>query len=106
MIATAITLDNLNSPLSSCFGKAKYYAFFDGRYFIIKENPHQTGIKVIEWLQQEGVSTLVIKEHGRKPCALKAKHNITIEYPLTANPTLQEIVRIYFQTKVSLQEPQ
>jgi len=101
MIATAIEIDSLNAPLSSRFGKAKYYAFFDGSNFTIKENPYQTGSKLIEWLKQEGVSTLVMKEHGRKPCALKAKHNITIEYPLTDKPTLQEIVRIYFQIQSS-----
>ncbi|HHD78757.1 MAG TPA: hypothetical protein ENK98_03845 [Epsilonproteobacteria bacterium] len=101
MIATAIETNSLNAPLSSRFGKAKYYAFFDGISLTIKENPHQTGNKLIEWLQQEKVSTLVMKEHGRKPCALKAKHDISIHYPLTAKPTLQEIVRIYFQIQSS-----
>lgn len=98
MIATAIETDSLNAPLSSRFGKAKYYAFFDGTSFTIKENPHQSGTKVIEWLQERGTTILMMKKPGRKPCALKAKHNIILRYPLTSTPTLQEIVRIYFQT--------
>jgi len=38
MIATAIEMDDLNTPLSSRFGKAKYYAFFDGETIKIEKN--------------------------------------------------------------------
>ena len=100
MIATPIKINSLTSPLSSCFGKAKYYAFFDGNSFTIKKNPHQNGFKVRKWLQEEmGVTMLVIREKGDIPCPLKAKNSITICYPLSLKPTLEEIVRIYFQTK-------
>lgn len=101
MIATAIETNNLNAPLSTCFGKAKYYAFFDGNSFTIKKNPHKNGFKVSKWLQKMGTSTLVLKEHGNIPCALKNKNPMTICYPLTSRPRLKEIVKIYFQTKSS-----
>ncbi len=99
MIATAIEIDNLNAPLSSRFGKAKYYAFFDGKKFNIQKNSHKDGKKVLIWLQHMGVRFLLMKEKGRKPCALQKEHNITLCYPTTPTPTLQDVVRIYFKLK-------
>ena len=40
-----------------------------------------------------------MKEEGRKPCALQKEHNITLCYPTTSTPTLQDVVRIYFKLK-------
>lgn len=98
MIATAIEIDSLNAPLSSRFGKAAYYAFFDGETIEIEKNPYQSGEKLIKWLLEKGVTSLLMKEQGRKPCALKAKHNIRLCYPTNSvNPKLEEIVKLYFQ---------
>ncbi|WP_294958335.1 NifB/NifX family molybdenum-iron cluster-binding protein [Sulfurovum sp.] len=99
MIATAIETDSLNAALSSRFGKAKYYAFFDGEKFDIQKNPYKDGEKVMAWLHEMGVKFLLLKEYGRKPCALKEVHKITLCYPMTATPTLQEAVRIYYRIK-------
>ncbi len=99
MIAAAIEIDSLNAPLSSRFGKAKYYAFFDGTSMQIEENPFRSGAKVIGWLAAKGVTDLVMKEAGRKPCALKTKHAISLHYPAAFQPTLQELVKIYYQIK-------
>jgi len=101
MIATAIEIDRLNAPLSSRFGKAKYYAFFDGEEFDIQKNPYKDGEKVMAWLHEMGVKFLLLKEHGRKPCAFKEAHKITLCYPITATPTLEEVVRIYFKISKS-----
>ncbi len=99
MIAAAIEIDSPNAPLSSRFGKAKYYAFFDGEKLDIQQNPHKDGQKVMVWLYEKGVSFLLMKEHGRKPCALKGTENITLCYPITKTPTLQELVRIYYRIR-------
>ena len=99
MIATAIEINSLNAPLTSCFGKAKYFAFFDGNSFKIEKNIYKNGFKVSKWLYEVGVTTFVIKEQGNIPCALKGDNNIDICYPLTLEPRLKEIVRIYFQSK-------
>ena len=101
MIATAIEIDDLNAALSSRFGKAKYYAFFDGETLKIEKNPHHNGIKLIEWLIERGVTKLLMKEQDRKPCALKENHNIRLLYPGSIiNFKLKDMVRLYFQIEI------
>lgn len=101
MIATAIEIDDLNAPLSSRFGKAKYYAFFNGKTIKIEKNSHQNGAELIEWLLERGVTKLLMKEKGRKPCALKENDNIRLLYPCSiTNIKLKEMVWLYFQTKI------
>jgi len=98
VIATAIETDSLTAPLSSRFGKAKYYAFFDGKSIEIEKNPHESGKKLLLWLLEKGVTMLLIKEQGRKPCAIKKSHNIHLLYPsIPKQNTLKEMVRIYYQ---------
>jgi len=98
MIATAIETNSLSATLSSCFGKAKYYAFFDGESIQIEKNPHESGTKLLAWLQGKGVTMLLIKEQGRKPCAIKKKHNIHLLYPSSPlGITLREMIQLYFQ---------
>ena len=97
MIAAAIEIESLSAPLSSRFGKAKYYAFFNGTDIQIEKNTAMSGPGVAAWLTEKGVTDLLLKESGRKPCALKPKHHICLHYPAAPHPTLQELVRIYYQ---------
>ena len=99
IIAAATEIESLTEPLSSRFGKAKYYAFFNGNEMQIEENPARSGPKVVAWLIEKGVTDLLMKEVGRKPCALKPKHTISLHYPTTPHPTLEELVRTYYRLK-------
>ena len=101
MIATAIEINSFIAPLSSRFGKAKYYAFFDGESIKIEENSHENGTELLEWLLEKGVTMLLIKEPGRRPCAIKKSHNIHLLYPSTSQKSsLKEMVRLYYQEVV------
>ena len=97
-IATAIELKSKHAPLSSCFGKAKYYAFFDGEELYIDENPHSVGEKVYLWLLQKGVTHFFLKEQSKIPCILKNQNQIMLLY-LTQqrNVSLDDMVKQYFK---------
>jgi hypothetical protein len=97
MIASAIETDSLTALLSSRLGKAKYYAFFNGTDIQIEENIAMSSLKVASWLAEKGVTDLLIKKSGIKPCALKPKLYISLHYPSAPHPTLQELIRIYYQ---------
>jgi len=88
IIATPIEIKSFTAPLSSRFGKANYYAFFDGHEIVIGKNPAHNGMKVATWLVERGVHHLLLKEQNRKPCALKVKHDISLHYPSTVHPTV------------------
>ena len=97
-IATAIEVNSKDTLLSSRFGNAKYYAFFDGQNLNIEKNNNKGGASLLKWLQEKGVSHLLLKEEGKIPCAWKQEHNITLLYPSHQNqPKLQEMVQLYFQ---------
>jgi predicted Fe-Mo cluster-binding NifX family protein len=98
IIATAIEINSKNSLLSSRFGKAKYYAFFDGQTLTIEKNNNQGGASLLKWLQHKHVTHLLLKEIGKIPCAWSKKQNITLLYPKQKNqPKLQEMIQLYFQ---------
>jgi len=98
IIATAIEVKSNNAPLSTCFGKAKYYVFFDGQRLIIEENPYRTGEKVYLWLLQNGMTHFLLKDQSKIPCILKNKNKITLLYSMKQeNVRLDEMVKIYFK---------
>lgn len=98
MIATAIEFDKPNAPLSGCFGKAKYFAFFDGKEIKILKNPHKTGWRVKQWLNEKGVTHLLMKEQGKRPCAFKSTDTIELLYPtLQQDVRVNEMVKLYFK---------
>ena len=98
LIATAIEVNSKDTLLSSRFGNAKYYAFFDGQNLSIEKNNNNGGASLLTWLQAKGVSHLLLKEEGKIPCAWKEKQKITLLYPShQKQPKLQEMVQLYFQ---------
>jgi predicted Fe-Mo cluster-binding NifX family protein len=98
IIATPIEINSKDTLLSSCFGKAKYYAFFDGKSLTIEENSNKGGASLLKWLQKRGVTHLLLKEMGKVPCACKNRKSITLLYPRNPKkPKLNELVQCYFQ---------
>jgi hypothetical protein len=97
-IATAIEINSKNAPLSSRFGNAQYYAFFDGQNLSIEKNTNKGGASLLRWLQEKNVSHLLLKEQGKVPCAWKKTQNISLLYPSRyKKANLQEMIRCYFQ---------
>ena len=98
LIATAIEVNSKNTLLSSRFGNANYYAFFDGQHINIEKNNNKGGASLLKWLQEKGVSHLLVKEEGKIPCAWRKEYNITLLYPSHQNqPKLKEMVQLYFK---------
>jgi len=98
-LAIAVVHNSPHAPLSSRFGKANYYAIFDRESLKIHKNPHQSGKKLIQWFKTQNVTHLLLKEVDKVPCALKPEDAITLLYPQTSNPTLQDAIRIFYQIK-------
>ncbi len=80
MLAVAIKTDKVNSAISPLFGKAKFFAFYDGHGVSIEKNEKQGGVAVVNWLAQRGVDTLIIKEMGSSPYAEVKKRGIKLLY--------------------------
>jgi len=97
IIATAIEVNSSNSLLSSRFGKAKYYAFFDGKDLNIEENKSKGGESLLQWLQEKKVTHLLLKERGKVPCAWREEMKITLLYPERQRAKLQDMILYYFK---------
>lgn len=69
-----------NSAISPLFGKAKYFAFYDGKNVSIEENLCNGGGQVIDWFKEKGVNNMVIKEMGIKPYKKTQNSNMKIFY--------------------------
>lgn len=80
MLAVAIKTDKVNSAISPLFGKAKFFAFYDGQGVSIEKNEKQGGVAVVNWLAQRGVDTLIIKEMGSSPYTEVKKRGIKLLY--------------------------
>ena len=98
IIAAPIELNAKETLLSSRFGNANYYAFFDGQALNIEKNNNRGVASLLKWLQEKGVTHLLLKKEGKIPCAWREEQKIALLYPSHQNqPKLQEMVRIYFQ---------
>ena len=80
MLAVAVKTDKENTAVSPLFGKAKFFAFYDGHGVSIEKNEHKGGVAVVNWLAAKGVDTLIIKEMGSSPYAEVKKRGIKLLY--------------------------
>ena len=80
MLAVALKTDKPNSAVSPLFGKAKFFAFYDGHDVRIEKNEQKGGVSVVNWLASQGVDTLVIKEMGSSPYGEVQKRGIKLFY--------------------------
>ena len=80
MLAVAVKTEKVNSAVSPLFGKAKYFAFYDGQGVTIEKNEIKGGVAVVNWLAQRGVNTLIIKEMGSSPYVEVQKRGIKLLY--------------------------
>jgi predicted Fe-Mo cluster-binding NifX family protein len=77
MIAIPVKTNKENPPVSTLFGKSKWFAFIDDNGGIsIKENNANSGREVIENMKAKGVNKLVFHHMGGNPFMLLQKTNI------------------------------
>ncbi|AXH10407.1 dinitrogenase [Malaciobacter halophilus] len=80
MYAFPVKTAKENSAVAPSFCKAKYFAFYDGENLSIKRNENTCGRSVMEWLLQNNVKKLIIKDIGRNPYKLAQKNNFEFYY--------------------------
>lgn len=102
MIAFPVKTDKENSAISPLFGKAKYFAFFDGENLNIEKNPFEHGSELIAWFIQKGVKNIIIKEMGINPYNKIKNSNIGIYYAGEDRITTNEVIKKYINNNLEL----
>ncbi len=95
MLAVAIKTEKTNSAVSPLFGKAKFFAFYDGENVRIEKNEQKGGVAVVNWLAAQGVDTLVIKEMGSSPYAEVQKRGMKLLYAGDERIEINELITQY-----------
>ena len=80
MLAVAVKTDRENTAVSPLFGKAKFFAFYDGKTISIEKNESKGGTAVIEWFAQKGVETIIVNQMGNSPYKALQKHGMKLLY--------------------------
>jgi len=95
MLAVSVKTGKENTAVSPLFGKAKYFAFYDGKTITIEKNEAGDGIAVIDWFVQKGVDTIIVKEMGANPYKALQKYDIKLLYAGDERIEVTEIVKQY-----------
>ncbi len=95
MIVFPVKTKRENSAVSPLFGKAKYFAFFDGENLNIEKNPYDHGSYIIDWFKEKGVSDVIIKEMGINPYKKLKQTNMNILYSGDERITIDEVIKKY-----------
>ena len=83
MIAMPVKRAEENPPLTTVFGKAKWFAFVDEEGRVeVRENPHAgAGPKTVAWLIENGVKTIVTPHIGGNPFMMLESAGVRLWYP-------------------------
>ena len=95
MITFPVKTNRENAAVSPLFGKAKYFAFYDGENLSIEANPFDHGSALINWFKEKGVDEVVIKEMGINPYKKIKNSNIKILYAGDNRVTTEELINKY-----------
>lgn len=107
MIVFPLKTNKKDSAISPLFGKAKYFAFYDGKSLQIEKNELNSGSKLIDWFISKNVDKIVIKEMGSSPYEKIKKTNIEIFYAGDERITSEELInKINAQSLQKLKEEQ
>ncbi|MGP2656402.1 NifB/NifX family molybdenum-iron cluster-binding protein [Malaciobacter sp. WC5094] len=107
MIVFPLKTNKKDSAISPLFGKAKYFAFYDGKSLQIEKNELNSGSKLIDWFVSKNVDKIVIKEMGSSPYEKIKKTNIEIFYAGDERITSEELInKINDQSLQKLKEEQ
>ena len=94
LIAMPVKMNKQNPPLTTVFGKAKWFAFADdGGTVEIRENPYAgAGPKTVSWLVDAGVDTVVTQHIGGNPFMIMKDAGIRIFYPGEGRILVDEVL--------------
>lgn len=95
MITFPVKTDKENSAISPSFGKAKYFAFYDGQELNVERNPFGNGAQLIAWFKEKGVEKIIIKEMGSNPYKKIKQTNMKVYFAgegrVTSNDLIEQI---------------
>ncbi len=107
MIVFPLKTNKKDSAISPLFGKAKYFAFYDGKSLQTEKNELNSGSKLIDWFVSKNVDKIVIKEMGSSPYEKIKKTNIEIFYAGDERITSEKLInKINDQSLQKLKEEQ
>ena len=66
-IAIPVKTNKENPAVAPLFGKAKWFAFVENEEISIEKNESQGGVRVVDWLIDKGVTSLIIQHIGNSP---------------------------------------
>ncbi|WP_345976414.1 NifB/NifX family molybdenum-iron cluster-binding protein [Sulfurimonas sp. HSL3-7] len=95
MLAVAVKTDKENTAVSPLFGKAKFFAFYDGKNITIEKNEVGDGIAVINWFAQKGVDTIIVKEMGSNPYKALQNYHMKLLYAGDERIEVADIIKKY-----------
>lgn len=95
MLAVAVKTDKANTAVSPLFGKAKFFAFYDGKNITIEKNEAGDGMAVINWFAQKGVDTVIVKEMGSNPYKALQKNDMKLLYAGDERIEIADIIKKY-----------
>ena len=82
LIAMPVKMNKENPPLTTVFGKAKWFAFADGDGTTqVRENPYAGGPKTVTWLLENGVDTIITPHIGGNPFMILKNAGVRAFYP-------------------------
>jgi predicted Fe-Mo cluster-binding NifX family protein len=83
LIAMPVKTNKENPPLTTVFGKAKWFAFADdGGTVEVRENPYAgAGPKTVAWLIDSGVDTVITQHIGGNPFMFMKEAGVRVCYP-------------------------
>jgi predicted Fe-Mo cluster-binding NifX family protein len=101
MLAVAVKTDKENTAVSPLFGKAKFFAFYDGKTISIEKNESKGGTAVIEWFAQKGVETIIVNQMGGSPYKALQKHGMKLLYAGDERIEVGDVVKKYEANELS-----
>lgn len=102
MITFPVKTNKENAALSPLFGKAKYFAFYDGENLTIEENKIGRGGALISWFLNKGVTSIIIKEMGSKPYNKIQNTSMNIYYAGDDRVTTNEVIKNFNDNKLEI----
>ena len=101
MLAVAVKTDKENTAVSPLFGKAKFFAFYDGKTITIEKNEIKGGTAVIDWFAQKGVKTIIVKQMGGSPYEALQKHGMKLLYAGDERIEIADVLKKYEANELS-----
>ncbi|BAF69260.1 NifB/NifX family molybdenum-iron cluster-binding protein [Nitratiruptor sp. SB155-2] len=98
-VAIPVKMNKKDSAISPLFGHAKWFAFIENGNITIKQNPHDGGVQVVEWLLDEGIDVVITQHIGLKPFTLLQKMDVDVYYPGDSRITIDEAMQCFNQNR-------